>query len=52
MHKKWDGVSLEELKKRARALADELYALRQEISFREGDVPKAVDVDFEKYITK
>ena len=31
---------------------DEIYALRMEISRREGDVPEAREVDFEKYITE
>lgn len=33
-------------------LTNEAYRIRQELSRRSGDVPKAVDVNFEKYITK
>lgn len=33
-------------------LTNEAYRIRQELSRRSGDVPKAVDVNFENYITK
>ncbi len=33
-------------------LTNEAYRIRQELSRRSGDVPKAVEVNFEKYITK
>lgn len=33
-------------------LTGEAYRIRQELSRRSGDVPKAVEVNFEKYITK
>ena len=33
-------------------LTNEAYRIRQELSRRFGDVPKAVEVNFEKYITK
>lgn len=32
-------------------LTGEAYRIRQELSRREGDVPKAVDVNFEKFVT-
>ncbi|MBR4758018.1 MAG: hypothetical protein IK084_04335, partial [Bacteroidaceae bacterium] len=32
-------------------LMREAYSIRQELSRRKGDMPKAVDVDFEKYTT-
>lgn len=45
-------MSLPELKRRLEERMDEIYALRMEISRREGDVPEARGVDFEKYITE
>ena len=32
-------------------LTSEAYRIRQELSRRDGDVPKAVDVNFEKFVT-
>ena len=45
-------MSLAELKKEAEKLGRRLYELRLEISRREGDIPAAREVDFEKYVTK
>lgn len=46
------NMSVQELENLLHKKMDEVYRIRMEISRKKGDVPAAVDVDYEKYITK
>ena len=46
------NMSVQELENLLHKKMDEVYRIRMEISRKKGDVPKAVDVDYEKYVTK
>lgn len=51
--REWNGKSIPELEAILRGLMEEVFALRQEIDRRKGNVPGGVDVDFaDRYITK
>lgn len=44
--------SLDELERLYLVRRAELFALKQEIDRRKGDVPQGAEVDFTKYVTK
>lgn len=48
----WKGMNIHELERELRKKMDEVYRLRMEIDRRKGDVPKAIDFDYEKYVTQ
>lgn len=46
------GMNLADLERLYLRRREELFALKQEIDRRKGDVPAGAEVDFTKYVTK